>query len=86
LDAAAAESRNAAAEVASLESALAGNTIPPQAKEQYEQQLAMQKRSADLKAETESQLRSRERDALQEFQTDRDQYTALIARLQQFIK
>lgn len=86
LDIAAADSREAAAAVTSMENILAGNTIQGQEKEQYQRQLDIQKRSADVKAQKESQLRSREQDALQEFQTDRDQYTALLARLQQFIK
>lgn len=86
LDSAASDSREAAAQVTTLEAALASNKIPPQMVPQYEQQLAESKRSAELKSQTESQLRARETLALQEFQTDRDQYTAMVARLQQFIK
>jgi chromosome segregation ATPase len=86
LDIAATESSQAAAQVSSMQTLLATNKVPQEERSQYEAQLAVEKRSAESKAQKESQLRLRETEALQELQNDRDQYNALVARLQQFIK
>ena len=84
LDIATANSREAAVAVAGMESRLPD--VPTQRRDQWEASIADAKKSAGAAAQRESDLRVRERDALQEFQTERDQYTAMVARLQQFIK
>jgi len=86
LDAAAADSREAASNLATMEAAIAANRYPDAEKTQIERVLADNRRLADLKAQNEAQLRVRETEAQRAFEADRDQYTALIARLQQFIK
>lgn len=86
LDIAAAASREASAAVTSTEAQLADAQLSPPVREQFERVLKSGQQVAALKADTEAQLRLREQQAQQEFQTERDQYTAMIARLQQFIK
>lgn len=70
----------------STEAQLADAQLSPPVREQFERVLKSGQQVAALKADTESQLRAREQQAQQEFQTERDQYTAMIARLPQFIK